>query len=56
MEMRQLNERLHLDPRLLSAWIEADWLSPATARAAFDLSEDETSRAPSSRHSKLISA
>ena len=56
MEMRQLIERSHLDPRIVSAWIETNWLLPATARTGFDFSEAETSRAPYSRNSKLISA
>lgn len=45
MEMRQLIERSHLDPRIVSAWIEADWLLPATARTGFDFSEADLARA-----------
>jgi chaperone modulatory protein CbpM len=45
MEMRQLIERSHLDPRMVNAWIEAEWLLPATARTGFDFSEADLARA-----------
>lgn len=45
MEMRQLIERSHFDPRIVSVWIEADWLLPATARTVFDFSEADLARA-----------
>jgi chaperone modulatory protein CbpM len=45
MEMRQLIERSHLDPTVVNAWIEAEWLLPATARTGFDFSEADLARA-----------
>jgi chaperone modulatory protein CbpM len=45
MEMRQLTERSHLDPRTVNAWIEAEWLLPASARTGFDFSEADLARA-----------
>jgi chaperone modulatory protein CbpM len=45
MEMRQLIERSRLDPRRVNAWIEAEWLLPATARTGFDFSEADLTRA-----------
>ena len=43
--MRQLIERSHLDPRMVNAWIEAEWLLPVTARTGFDFSEADLARA-----------
>jgi chaperone modulatory protein CbpM len=45
MEMRQLIERSRLDPRRVNAWIEAEWLLPATVRTGFDFSEADLARA-----------
>ncbi|WP_426437406.1 chaperone modulator CbpM [Bradyrhizobium genosp. P] len=45
MEMQQLIERSHLDPRIVNAWVEAEWLLPATARTGFDFSEADLARA-----------
>jgi chaperone modulatory protein CbpM len=45
MEMRQLIERSHLDPRMVNTWIEAEWLLPASARTGFDFSEADLARA-----------
>lgn len=45
MEMQQLIERSHLDPRMVNAWIEAEWLLPAAARTGFDFSETDLARA-----------
>jgi chaperone modulatory protein CbpM len=45
MEMQQLIERSHLDPRAVNAWIEAEWLLPATGRNGFDFSEADFARA-----------
>ena len=45
METRQLIERSHLDPRTVNAWIEAEWLLPASTRSGFDFSEADLARA-----------
>jgi chaperone modulatory protein CbpM len=45
MEMWQLIERSHLEPRVVNAWIEAEWLLPATARTGFDFSDADLARA-----------
>ena len=45
MEMQQLIARSHLDPRMVDAWVEAEWLQPATARTGFDFSEADLARA-----------
>ena len=45
MEMQQLIARSHLDPRMVNAWVEAEWLLPATARTGFDFSEADLARA-----------
>lgn len=43
--MQQLIERSHLDPRTVNAWIEAEWLLPATAITGIDFSEADLARA-----------
>jgi len=45
MEMRQLIERSHLDPQVVNAWIEAEWLLPMGVRTGFDFSEADLARA-----------
>ena len=45
MEMQQLTARSHLDPRMVNAWNEAEWLLPVTARTGFDFSEADLARA-----------
>jgi chaperone modulatory protein CbpM len=45
VEIRQLIERSHLDPRMVTAWIEAEWLLPQSARTGFDFSEADLARA-----------
>jgi chaperone modulatory protein CbpM len=45
MEMQQLIERSHLDPQVVNAWIEAEWLLPVGARTGFDFSEADLARA-----------
>jgi chaperone modulatory protein CbpM len=45
MEMQQLIERSHLDPAVVTAWIEAEWLLPVDVRTGFDFSEADLARA-----------
>jgi chaperone modulatory protein CbpM len=45
MEMQQLIERSHLDPGVVNAWIEAEWLQPATDGTGLDFSEADFARA-----------
>ena len=45
METQEFIGRSHLDTRTLSAWVEAEWLVPATSKATFQFSDVDLARA-----------
>ena len=45
MQTQEFIDRSHLDVPTLNAWIEAEWLMPATSREAFLFSEADLARA-----------
>jgi chaperone modulatory protein CbpM len=45
METQEFIGRSHLDTRTLSAWVEAEWLVPATSKATFQFSDADLARA-----------
>jgi chaperone modulatory protein CbpM len=45
VETQEFIGRSHLDPATLNAWIEAEWLVPATSRDTFRFSEADLARA-----------
>jgi chaperone modulatory protein CbpM len=45
METQEFIGRSHLDTPTLNAWVEAEWLMPATSRKKFLFSEADLARA-----------
>ena len=53
METQEFIGRSHLDTRTLSAWVEAEWLVPATSKATFQFSDVDLARAQLIRDLKV---
>ena len=45
METQEFIGRSHLDAPTLNAWVEAEWLVPATSKATFQFSDVDLARA-----------
>ena len=53
METQEFIGRSHLDTRTLSAWVEAEWLVPATSKATSQFSDVDLARAQLIRDLKV---